>query len=129
MGLKYGQAANLIEAEITVDALGALVSEPTVEKIESYPIVVSIPDIIDTRFSLSYDTVGKNLKAIKADSAWAAGYDGRGRIVCSFDTGVDGMHPALSGNYRGNKGHSASECWFFTDGVVHPRPRFARGGG
>jgi len=70
--------ANLIEAEVTAGGLRQLVSEPTIEKIEAYPTVVSIPDIVDTRLSLSFENVGKNLKAIKADSAWAAGYDGRG---------------------------------------------------
>jgi len=103
---------NLIEAEITVDGLRQLVSEPTILKIEAYPTVIPLSDMVDTRMALSFDTVGKNLRAIKADSAWAAGYDGRGRIVCSFDTGVDGLHPALSGNYRGNKGFAPSECWF-----------------
>ncbi len=103
---------NLIETEITVSGLRQLISEPTVEKIELYPTIVSIPAPVSTRMSASTAGVQPNLEAVKADSAWAAGYDGRGRIICSFDTGVDGLHQALYDNYRGNKGYSASECWF-----------------
>jgi len=33
-------------------------------------------------------------------------------LVCNFDTGVDGDHPALSSRYRGNNGGSAEASWF-----------------
>ncbi len=106
--------ANIIEAELPAGELAALAENPRIERIELYPTVVAIPDIPADMSSPSTQAqaVGKNLEAVKADSAWAAGYDGRGRIVCSFDTGVDGLHPALVGNYRGNKGYAASQCWF-----------------
>jgi len=104
--------ANLIEAEIRVGELAKLAEESEIARIDLYPTVVSIPDIPADKSSRVTQAVGNNLKGIKADSAWAAGYDGRGRIVCSFDTGVDGLHPALAGNYRGNKGYPASQCWF-----------------
>jgi subtilisin family serine protease len=58
------------------------------------------------------DTLPTALKIIGADQMWALGYTGAGRIVCTFDTGVDGTHPALSGSWRGNNGHSWQESWF-----------------
>ncbi len=51
------------------------------------------------------------LSAIGAREMWAMGYTGQGRLVASFDTGVDGTHPALSGSWRGLT-HSAAESWF-----------------
>jgi subtilisin family serine protease len=104
--------ADIIETEIRVSDLATLADDPGIEQVELYPIITSVPLIQSTRKSAAPGRVGANLRAIKADSAWAAGYDGRGRIVCSFDTGVDGDHPALAGNYRGNKGYPASQCWF-----------------
>ncbi|MBD3168297.1 MAG: S8 family serine peptidase [candidate division Zixibacteria bacterium] len=46
-------------------------------------------------------SVEAGLRAIKADSAWMMGYTGQGRLVCNFDTGVDGYHPALNQKWRG----------------------------
>ncbi len=51
------------------------------------------------------------LSTIGAREMWAMGYTGQGRLVASFDTGVDGTHPALSGSWRGLT-HSAAESWF-----------------
>lgn len=51
------------------------------------------------------------LRAIGADQMWQMGYTGAGRLVASFDTGVDGTHPALSSSWRGNT-HSAAESWY-----------------
>jgi len=103
---------NIIEAELTAADIASLADNPSIEAIELYPTIVTLP--MEGWSSSVAETAGvqDNLKVIKADSAWKAGYDGRGRIVCNFDTGVDGVHPALSANYRGNKGYPASECWF-----------------
>lgn len=51
------------------------------------------------------------LHSIGADSMWHMGYTGAGRLVASFDTGIDGTHPALSGKWRGNT-HWPAESWF-----------------
>jgi hypothetical protein len=68
------------------------------------------------------------LKAIGAPEAWAQGYTGAGRLVCSFDTGVDGDHPALSSRYRGDNGGSPEACWFdpYTN-TDHPRDERGHG--
>ncbi|MFH2056623.1 MAG: S8 family serine peptidase [bacterium] len=56
--------------------------------------------------------VGIGLQVIAAESVWALGYNGTGRLIATLDTGVDGFHPALSSSYRGNHGYPAKECWF-----------------
>ncbi len=52
------------------------------------------------------------LRAIHADSMWAMGYTGAGSLIASFDSGVDGEHPALKDSYHGNHGFAAEACWF-----------------
>ncbi|MFH1700938.1 MAG: S8 family serine peptidase [Candidatus Zixiibacteriota bacterium] len=111
--IKYFWIDNLIEAEIRSDKLKTISNNPFVKSIEVYPEIEPVPAPKSRIESLSSSVgVEVNLSAINADSAWVLGYDGSGRIVCSFDSGVDGDHPALSSNYRGNKGYSARECWY-----------------
>ncbi|MET7392342.1 S8 family serine peptidase [Dactylosporangium sp. NPDC005572] len=42
-----------------------------------------------------------NLTLIGADAVWQRYGDGKGIVVGSSDSGVDGSHPALRGNFRG----------------------------
>jgi len=39
--------------------------------------------------------------AIHLEGAWGFGVTGAGRLVCTFDTGVDGLHEALAPRWRG----------------------------
>lgn len=51
------------------------------------------------------------LQAIRAPEVWnLLGFDGTGVLIGSFDTGVDGNHPALSSRWRGNH-EPWQECW------------------
>lgn len=55
--------------------------------------------------------VTNSLKAINADRVWKElGITGAGRLVANLDTGVDGVHPALTSRWRGNS-HPWQECW------------------
>ncbi len=40
-----------------------------------------------------------NVSKVKADSCWAAGYDGSGVVIGHIDTGVEVSHPALNGKW------------------------------
>jgi len=51
------------------------------------------------------------LELLNIPYLWSKGYNGRGRLVCSFDTGVEKDHPALSSKWRGNHA-PASAAWF-----------------
>ncbi|MGB5137457.1 MAG: S8 family serine peptidase, partial [Candidatus Zixiibacteriota bacterium] len=50
---------------------------------------------------------------------WDMGYTGHGRLVCSFDTGVEGAHPALFANWMGNAA-PAAQGWFDPYGTTAP---------
>lgn len=62
---------------------------------------------------------GPNLNAIGARALWVRGLTGKGRLVASIDTGVEGIHPALSNNWRGARGDTAAS-WF--DPLNGPAP-------
>lgn len=53
------------------------------------------------------------LSQMNVPTVWRRGLTGKGRLICSFDTGVQGSHPALASKWRGNRAalHSA---WFST---------------
>ena len=56
-------------------------------------------------------SVESNLESVRARAVWSQGYTGSGRIVCSFDTGIEGIHPALRRAWQGYNGDSAA-AWF-----------------
>ncbi len=53
------------------------------------------------------------LSQMNVPSLWQRGLTGKGRLVCSFDTGVQGTHPALASKWRGNHA-SLHSTWFST---------------
>jgi bacillopeptidase F len=57
-------------------------------------------------------TLPDALICVNVESAWTLGFKGQGRLVCDFDTGADGNHPALAGLWRGNQqGVDWSAAW------------------
>ena len=70
-----------------------------IEPVESTPIVAKI------------QSVSSHLTALNIPALWSRGLKGRGRLVCSFDTGVEGTHPALKDKWRGNFS-GRSTAWF-----------------
>jgi subtilisin family serine protease len=57
---------------------------------------------------------------VGARTLWELGYTGRGRLVCSFDTGVDGSHPALASTWLGAATGFPSRSWFDPLGSEFP---------
>ncbi len=51
---------------------------------------------------------------------WEMGYTGHGRLVCSFDTGVDYDHPALTSGWLGNQVANSAAAWFDPYGAALP---------
>jgi len=85
---------------------------PEVEIIEeNYPITLVEPVSVEQAAGGAVEKE-RCLSAMSVREAWRMGYNGAGRLVCNFDTGVDGHHPALASNWRGNNGGSLSACWF-----------------
>ena len=55
--------------------------------------------------------ISDELNLMHVPSLWHKGIRGSGSLVCSFDTGVDVLHPALQPKWRGNH-KSLSSTWF-----------------
>ena len=56
-------------------------------------------------------SISSQLSLLGVPSVWQRGLTGQGRLVCSFDTGVEESHPALTSKWRGNHSSLASS-WF-----------------
>ncbi|MCB0164220.1 MAG: S8 family serine peptidase [Anaerolineae bacterium] len=56
-----------------------------------------------------------NISFIRADEAWALGYDGRGVVLAGNDTGLDWDHPALINQYRGWNGTTVDHNYSWWD--------------
>jgi subtilisin family serine protease len=104
---------NLIWAETKTELVEKIARFPEVEIIFPDIAVTTIaPDIDPSPLSLGTQEAGDNLRVIGADSMWKMGYTGEGTLACTFDTGIEGDHPALEGSYRGKFGYSHEQCWF-----------------
>lgn len=108
---------NVVTAEMTPSAAAEIASRLDVEEVLYLPPVefyksVTQPQIVGPADAQTGGPT-PGCKAIKADSAWYMGYTGKGRLVASIDTGVDGDHIYLKDKWRGNNGYSARESWFF----------------
>ncbi len=104
---------NIITALMTPTAIAELSQRADVEEILLMPKVELVKPIhADATGVNDSQTIQKGLRAIRADSAWAAGFTGTGRLVGSIDTGVDGKHIMLAGKWRGNNGYPHAQCWF-----------------
>ncbi len=112
--IKQHWLVNVIEAKITKEEIYLLSLRSDVEEI-ILPVKPTLITPISSSFSnleiFTADSVLNSLKIIKAPEAWAAGFTGKGRIVCSFDTGVEGSHPALASKWKGLDGDSTA-AWF-----------------
>ncbi|SYZ71993.1 putative Bacillopeptidase F [Candidatus Zixiibacteriota bacterium] len=104
---------NVITADIAASEIDRLAARSDVAEIFQLPQIVGIKPDSAVAVYAEKIAIGptNNLKKIKADSAWAKGYTGKGRIICSFDTGVQGSHPALEGNWKGWDGNPAA-AWY-----------------
>ncbi len=108
--IKTHWLVNIVEAQLRPDQIDNLAQRPDIESIHAVPELIAFePSQMSDAESQAGVEIG--LKAINADDAWAAGFTGKGRIICSFDTGIDGDHPALFESWKGHDGDSAA-AWF-----------------
>ena len=116
--IKSHWIANVITTELAASEIkniafrsdvAAVMQQPGIGLIE--PIDDASQRIFETPMNSADIFVVPNLMAVGADSAWNLGLHGEGRIICSFDTGVEGLHPALFKSWKGHDGDSAA-AWF-----------------
>ncbi|MCI0330047.1 MAG: S8 family serine peptidase [candidate division Zixibacteria bacterium] len=72
---------------------------------------VAVP-VIPTTFNVT-GRAQRNLVAIGCRQMWKRGLTGKGRLVCTLDTGIDGNHRSFKTRWRGNRpGISHEAAWF-----------------
>jgi len=103
--------SNVVTCEVAAGDLIQLAERSDVERIYAVPETRLIEPDKDAQAMQAQAGVETNLVKINADDAWAAGYTGEGTVICTFDTGVDGTHPALRDTWKGLDGDSAA-AWF-----------------
>jgi len=103
-----------------VPAYSATLSASDIKQLESLNGVKSIvPDVSlvamkpveVTAAPMLSSAVSAQLQLLNVPQVRAKGFTGKGRLVCSLDTGVEQPHPALSSKWRGNHA-PLSSCWF-----------------
>ena len=107
--------ANLIVVQATKAELERIAARADVEVIEENFKVSLIEPVGDRSGSVEIPPKGigvtPGLIAINAPRVWhELGITGLGRLVANLDTGVDGVHPALTSRWRGNH-EPWQECW------------------
>lgn len=105
--------SNEVSLEISNVALSVLLEWRDVERVYEPPefrqIEAERPPVGTTTKRTFAGGVEPNIRFVDADSAWRMGYTGEGRVVAIMDYhGIEGDHPALSGNWKGNDGDAAS---------------------
>lgn len=96
-----------------VNSVAAKCPAGLIRKLAKRPGVASV--YTDEALSISVSGSGAsssavpewNLSAIHAPDLWALGHTAQGIVVANMDSGVDGAHPDLSGNWRGG-----SNSWY-----------------
>ncbi len=103
--------ANAMRIRATRDFVSSLADRSEIGAIiaDLPPQSLYIPDLAQDATSATGTTSA--LRVVGADDMWQLGYTGAGRLVASFDSGVDGSHPALAPSWRGLT-HSSAESWF-----------------
>jgi len=103
---------NIITARLSKAAITTLSSRTDIERIQPLPTVSLVTPLSAGTVQDPDHVITQNqIRAIKADSVWMAGYTGKGRLVGSLDTGVDGKHFMLTNNWRGHNGGTVDASW------------------
>ena len=103
--------ASALAFEIPVSALETLINCRGVVSIFEDGALEYIEPVESSLVPAKVGTVYGHLDYMNIPNLWSMGIDGSGTIICNFDTGVDGDHPALQSKWRGNI-ESFSATWF-----------------
>ena len=86
--------------------------------VENVDLVFESPVKTTLDVSTLTTSVSTQLEILGVPELWKRGLRGKGALVCSFDTGVDGAHPALRTRWRGYTGSSADSAASWYDPVT-----------
>lgn len=103
--------APAVEAVVPVSSLAELASLPGVVRVVPN-VALDFDEPMEVKPAPSATTsVANELSLLKVPELWQMGFRGAGRLICSFDTGVESTHPALASKWRGAHA-KLSSSWF-----------------
>ncbi|NOY87949.1 MAG: S8 family serine peptidase [FCB group bacterium] len=79
--------------------------------VENVELTYEPPVEVSSGVQQASSVISNELSLLKIPELWKRGLKGKGRLICSFDTGVEESHPALVSKWRGNHASLASS-WF-----------------
>jgi len=111
---RFFTVSRTVLIRIHPDKIDALLALPGVRTVTlNDPVTLIEPvDEFDADVHMKALTSSPALDVLNVRSLWERGLTGKGRLVCSFDTGIDGDHPALASKWRGNNGGTVQESWY-----------------
>ena len=92
---------NLVYVKAAPSVIEEIAALPEVAKIEKSKTHYLDPTYDQQEVAPTEDEVLWHLQMVKADEAWALGFDGTGAVVGLIDSGVQWDHPALKNAWRG----------------------------
>jgi len=119
--------ANMIYLRARPDEIRQLADHADVAEIVSDLPVELIEPVAQAAAKVAQVGAAENLVAVGARTLWNKGLTGSGRLICSFDTGVLGSHPALQAKWRGNFTSDTAACWFDPYGTKFPHDDIGHG--
>jgi len=126
---RFFTVSKTVLIESRVDNIEALRQLPNVRLINlNSPVSLVAP--VEERIAAAPaagSLANAGLETINVRPLWTRGLIGAGRLICSFDTGIDGDHPALGPKWRGNHGGSLAASWFAPHGEPMPIDKAGHG--
>jgi subtilisin family serine protease len=126
---KFFTSSRTVMVRTRTDNVGNLAKLPGA-RLVNLNHAVALIDPVDEKDSPAFSATAQSnsaLEAINIGSLWERGLTGNGSLICSFDTGIDGDHPALGSKWRGNNGGTAGESWFAPRGSSLPYDNIGHG--
>lgn len=126
---KFFTVSKSLLVKTTNEFAGEIMSLPGVRLVNlNAEISLIAPVSQKTTSSLATSSLANSALAdINVPFLWSRGLTGKGSLICSFDTGVDGDHPALANKWRGNFTESASAAWYAPRGDSLPYDNLGHG--
>ncbi len=103
--------AAVIETLLDVSQIRRIVDDRQLELVDPVSQTESVSGLAGSDNSMAQ---------IGARAMWNLGYTGHGRLIASFDTGVEGSHPALAATWKGNDSSYSGSAWFDPYGSANP---------
>ena len=118
---------NAIGVQARPEEIERLASRDDVERIVADLRVEMIEPVAILAAAGANQGPTQNLLAVGARELWNRGLTGTGRLICSIDTGVEGIHPAVANKWRGRYTTDTAACWYDPFGTKFPEDKSGHG--